>query len=66
MEFTPKTHILEPEKTELSPFKVYIQAQFTVFLIVCPALFLDIIISFYSSFDGKIKCESPRTSRRRI
>ena len=62
-EFTPESSILEPEITELLPFKVCIWTQFTVFFIVCQALFWDTIISFYSSIDGQVRRESPQILR---
>jgi hypothetical protein len=66
MEFTPKSSTLELETTELTLFKVYMWTQFTIFLMVCSALFWDTFISFYSAFDGQVKRESPRTLRRRF
>ena len=66
MKFTPKSSTLELETTELTPFKVYMWTQFTVFLMVCSALFWDTVISFYSAFDGQVKRESQRTLRRRL
>ena len=66
MEFTPKSSALKPETTDLSPFKFYIWTQFIIFFMVCSALFWDAIISFYSSFDGKMKNESSQTLRCRI
>ena len=35
-------------------------------ILICLVLFWDTILSFYSSFDGKIKRESPRVTHHRI
>lgn len=55
MGFAPKSSsIFEPETNELSPFKICIWTQFTVFLMLYSVLFWDNIVSFYSSCDGQV------------